>query len=88
MRLIDADALLASARQNFNTDNITNVTLLKLFTDLVEQAPTCSDDCLHCKQYDDGYLYGWNIGYNKAKAEFNRPAAGGADLRKGDINES
>lgn len=40
---------------------------------LIDNAQAVEPDCLTCKQYEDGYVYGFNIGYNKAKSEFKRP---------------
>lgn len=39
------------------------------FLEAIDKAPTVEPDCLHCKQYQGGYDYGFNIGYNKGKKE-------------------
>ena len=35
----------------------------------IDNAQTVEPDCLHCKQYQGGYDYGFNIGYNKGKKD-------------------
>lgn len=68
MRLIDADELIETYEKetgySWNAKGI-----LECPKCFIDNAPTVEPDCKSCKQYDDGYNYGLNIGYNKGKKE-------------------
>lgn len=79
MRLIDADKLNEHKFLSVDNPNVkkyypkTITEYQKGWNDaidaIIDNAPTVEPDCLHCKQYQGGYDYGFNIGYNKGKSE-------------------
>ena len=63
IRLIDADALKEDLFIKFGNQ------LPNGLLEEIDNAPSIEPDCLHCKQYQGGYDYGFNIGYNKGKKD-------------------
>ena len=66
VRLIDANALKENINKFIGYLDEDMIYRIKI---VIDNAPTVEPDCLKCKQYDDGYNYGRNIGYNEGKKE-------------------
>lgn len=58
MYLIDREALKEYAREILSEDNFTNISILKMFDNIIDNAPTVAED------YDTGYQDGLEDGLN------------------------